>query len=283
MHIRRSQSNQGPCRKGHAKHSGRLRSLRQPLALALGWSVLCAAVPPTGLENVGRKLDDSELAEMRGKFIAPEGISYFGMALQTVWQSSDGVTTMATLLFNLSFAAGSLGGATPHLLIGWTRSCEGCGDPAMDVTTPNGVNTVIPQGLDSVTGVVQGQIINGTDNKVHNAMSIAIVPADQIIPPGGGGLTEVNSSTTQTFEDGDTVQFILQPGEVALALNEVDGDLVRQSVSSDLNQAAQHVLINSNFNSISNVMGITVGISDLQQADRLQVENALSAMKGRGF
>ena len=261
----------------------RNRALYRTTALLAAAMFLGAAMPDTGLEGAGRKLDDSELSEMRGKFIAPSGISYFGMALQTTWQSSDGVTTMATILFNLSFAAGALGSATPQLLIGWTRSCEGCGDPAMDVTTPNGVNTVIPAGLDSVNGVVQSQILNGTDNNVQNAMTIAFVPADQVQPASGNGLTEVTSSSTENFADGDMVQFIIEPGQIALALSESDGDLVRQSVTSELGQAAQHVLLNSSFNSVTNVMGITVGITELQQADRMQVENALSAMKGHGF
>ena len=240
-------------------------------------------MPPSGLEDTGRKLDDSELADMRGKFVAPSGISYFGLALQTSWQSTDGVTTMATIVFNLSFAAGALGSATPQLLIGWTRSCEGCGDPAMDVTTPSGVDTVVPAGLESVNGVVQSQLINGTDNNVKNAMTIAFVPADQVQPADGTGLTEVTGTTVQNFADGDMIQFILEPGQVALALSESDGDLVRQSVGSELGQAAQHVLLNSSFNSINNMMGITVGITELQQADRMQVESALSAMKGHGF
>lgn len=255
------------------------RTLRRSVALALGATLLSAAAPPTGLENVGRKLVDNELSEMRGKFVAPEGVSYFGMALQTVWQSSDGITTMATVLFNLTFAQGGSGDPTPKLYIGWTRS----GDPAMDVPTPSGVSTVIPAGFDSVNGVVQSQLINGTDNSVRNSMTIAVIPAGEVDSQGSGGLTEVTSSKTENFADGDTIQFVLRPGEVALALKDTDGDLVRQSVSSDLNQASQHVLLNSNFNSVTNAMAITLGVTELQQADRIQVQNALSTMKGRGF
>jgi len=93
----------------------------------------------------------------------------------------------------------------------------------------------------------------------------------------------VSSGSTETFEDGDMLHFIMEPGQLALALSEGDGDLVKQSVSSDMNQAAQHVLLNSSFNSVNNVLGITVGLSELQQFDRLQVQNAISAMKGNGF
>lgn len=268
---------------GRPRKKASSRNLLRACALFFASTFLGASMPPTGLEDVGRTLDDSELSEMRGKFIAPSGVSYFGVALQSSWQSSDGVTTMATINFNLSFAAGALGGATPQLLVGWTRACEDCGDSAMDVSTPNGVNTVIPDGLASVNGVVQSQIINGSDNAVANKMNIAVVPAGQALPPSSAGLSEVTSSSSQNFSDGDVVQFIIEPGQVALGIREADGDFVRQSVGGALGQAAQHVLLNSNNNTITNAMGITVGLSELQQADRMQIESALSAMKGHGF
>lgn len=261
----------------------RSRLLRRASVLFFTSTLLCANMPRTGLEDAGRKLDDSELSEMRGKFIAPSGISYFGLAIQSSWQSSDGVTTVATLLFNLTFAAGALGGASPQLLVGWSRSCADCGDAMMDVATPNGVNTVVPDGLNSVNGVVQTQIVNGTDNAVRNVMTISVLPAGQVVPSSTNGLTEVTSSKSESFSDGDIVRFIIEPGQIALAMSEADGDLVRQSVGSELNQAAQHVLLNSSFNSITNGMGITVGLSELQQADRMQIQSALSAMKGHGF
>lgn len=251
--------------------------------LFLASAFLAASMPPTGLEGGARKLDDAELSEMRGKFIAPSGISYFGLALQSSWQSADGLTTIATVHFNMNFASGSLASATPQLLVGWTRSCAECGDPSMDLSTPNGVNTVVPEGLNSVSGVVQTQIINGTDNSVRNAMTIAVLQPGQALPGTPPGLTQITSSRSQEFSDGDVVQFILEPGQIALAMREANGSLVRQSVGSEMKQAAQHVLLNGNFNSVTNGMGITVGLSELAQSDRLQVESALSAMKGHGF
>lgn len=261
----------------------RSRLLRRASALFVASTLLGASMPPTGLEGAGRTLDDSELSEMRGKFVAPNGVSYFGLALQSSWQSSDGVTTVATLLFNLSFAAGALGGAKPQLLVGWSRNCEDCGDAAMDVASPKGVNAVVPDGLNSVNGVVQSQVLNGTDNSVRNSMTISVLPAGQTSPHSAAGLTEVTSSRSERFADGDIIRFILEPGQIALAISEADGDLVRQSVGSELNQAAQHVLLNSSFNSIDNALGITVGLSELQQADQMQVQSALSAMKGNQF
>lgn len=265
------------------------------LLLAFALSALplqCAAqLPETGLEGLGTKVSDEELGEMRGKFISREGIAYFGVSLHTSWQGADGITTFATLLFNVSFAGGNGQGSVPQLLIGWSREGDesmdvsGFGAAAADSYVAISGNTVIPVGgLGAVQGAVQSNEIAGTDNRVHNAMSIAVVPINAVSAPQTNGLTAVTSTTTQTFEDGDTVRFILEPGQIALALSGQGGtDAVRQSLDSDLGQAAQHVLLNSNFNTVNNHFGITVGIDELRQIDRISVDSALAAMKGRGF
>jgi hypothetical protein len=103
--------------------------------------VLSIAQPATaqsqqlsGLEAVGTRVSDEALADMRGKFIKPESISYFGIQMATSWQGSDGITTTASLLFNVDFASGAGGGGTPHLLISWSRE----GDPSLDVAAFGG-------------------------------------------------------------------------------------------------------------------------------------------------
>lgn len=266
------------------------RALLVAFALA-SMPVQCAAqLPETGLEGFGTKVSDAELGEMRGKFISPAGVSYFGVSLHTSWQGADGITTFATLLFTVDFAGGGQG-TVPQLLIGWSRD----GDEAMDVTGFGAAaadsyvaisnNGIVPVGgLAGVNGAVQSNEIAGSDNRVHNAMTIAVVPIGAVSAPDTSGLSAVTSTTTQNFADGDTVQFILEPGQIALALSGQGGmDAVRQSLDSDLGQAAQHVLLNSNFNTVNNHFGITVGIDELRQIDRISVDSALAAMKGRGF
>lgn len=246
---------------------------------------------------MGTKVSDSELAQMRGKFINAKGVSFFGLELQTSWQGTDGVTTFATVLFNVDFArgAGQSDGATPHLLVGWSRDCDGCGDAAMDVTSfgpaaqDNYVAIAPPPGLPigglgTVQGAVQSHNISGSDNKVRNDMRFAVVPAGSVASWNRDGLTEVTASASQTFSDGDAVRVILAPNELSLALSSGQGpDAVLQSVDGALNQAAQHVLLMSDMNTVHNSIGITIGLNELRQMDALRVQNALSAMKGHGF
>jgi hypothetical protein len=266
--------------------------------LIAGPLIIAAGLPDTGLEGVGRQLSDGELSDLRGKFIDPSGVSYFGLALQTSWQTIDGITTAATIMFNVNFANGAttLTGASPTLLIGWSRDCEGCGDPSLDVPvfgpaaadgyvaiTPNG-GPVPVGGLASVEGAVQSQNIAGSDNRVLNNMSIAVVPADAVGAMNTAGLTPITSSTSANFADGDQIQFIVQPNEIALALSNAGGtDAVLQGVNGNLNQAVQHVLLGSDLNNINNRVGMTIGIDQLRQLDSARVNTALSAMKGHGF
>ena len=263
------------------------------------WLALTAMSPPTtGIEGLGTPVSDAALSDMRGKFISPDGISYFGLQLQTSWQGQDGITTYATVLFNVDFAHGAASGSgTPHLLIGWSRDCDACGDAAMDVPgfgpsaqngyvaiVSNGAGNAPVGGLQSVQGAVQNQQIAGSDNRVLNDMRILVVPADQVHSMTPSGLTEIAASASKSFNDGDKVDFILGSNQVALALSSGEGrDFVLQSVDGAEKQAAQHVVLNSDLNAIRNAVAITVGVDQLKQLDMPQVSNALPAMKGRGF
>ena len=112
------------------------------LAAALLVEVLLASSPAlanspmsSGLESFGAKVSDEQLSDMRGKFVRPENVSYFGISMATSWQNSDEVTTSAVLLFSVSFLHGAngLSGANPVVAVAWNRDCDSCGDPAMDV------------------------------------------------------------------------------------------------------------------------------------------------------
>lgn len=268
------------------------------LCAAALWPLLTAfSLPQSGIEGLGTKLDDTELSEMRGKFIRADSVSYFGLQLQSSWQGGDGVTTYATLLFKVDFASpgGGLTAGNPVMMIGWNRDCNDCGDAAMDVVgfgpaaqgdyvAVTGAGTMPVGGLASFQGAVQSQSIAGSDNAVRNDMRIAVVPAATITGGNDSGLQPATGTTSEQFADGDTVSFILDRNNLALSMTANGGsDAVRQGVDGNLNQAAQNVLLSSNFNDVRNSIGITIGLADLQKADRLRVDNALSAMRGRGF
>lgn len=255
------------------------------------------AVPLSGLENIGQPVPDDALADMRGKFVAPSGISYFGIQMASSWQGSDGITTSAMLMFSIDFshADGSSGSAVPQMLISWSRDCAQCGDSAMDVSgfgpsanngyVALGANGVaIPVGaLNSATGVVQSQQIAGSDNQSHNGMTIEIVPASAITSPPAGmtALTQQGSESHQ-FDDGDILQFNYASHQLGLTLTDQNGAL-QQGVDGTLGQLAQHVLIAGSDVVASNSMNLMIGMDAAAGAQRLSIQNALATMKGQGF
>jgi hypothetical protein len=268
------------------------------IATALVMSSTAVANPPmnSGLEQFGAKVSDQQLGDMRGKFVRPGNISYFGISMATSWQNSDQITTSAVLLFSVAFAhgAGDIDGATPMVAVAWNRDCGGCADPTMDVAgfgpaaqgsylAVTNTSQLIPVGgLDSVHGAVQSQQIAGTDNRVTNAMQLAVVPASTAHQMDTSQLQALSQSTAENFADGSALGFIVSANQLGISMVNADGkSALRQGVDGTLNQASQHVLLGDNFNSISNAMTITIGIDGPPQGQSSPVGGVLSALKDR--
>lgn len=262
------------------------------VALVFSSFVLMGNGPPaTGLEGFGTLVSDDELDGMRGKFVTPDSVSYFGVSMATSWQNADNVTTSAILVFSVDFlgGAGDLSNSASKLAISWSRDCDGCADPEMDVLGFNNgaqggyvaLNAIPIGGLDSVDGAVQSQQIAGNDNGVLNAMEIVVMPVDQVRKLDPEGLQAISQSTSKNFSDGTSLSFLKGANEVGLSMIGVNGiDTVRQGISGDLNQASQHVLLASDFNTIENTMRISIGTAATAQAQRVGLDNAISAMHG---
>jgi hypothetical protein len=251
------------------------------------------AAPLSGLEGLGKPVEDEALAGMRGKFVAPSGVAYFGIVMSSSWQGSDGITTAATLLFSLDFAHGGSSNPVPQLMVSWSRECAACGDDSMDVDSfgpsanggyvalsGNGVSIPVG-GLDTATGVVQSQQIAGSDNQSRNLMNIQIVPSGSM-HADTTGMTPLVGGQTQQFANGDTLQFTGSGQQLGLSISGRNG-AVQQSVQGSLGQLAQHVLISGNDIIANNNMSLMVGLDPVANSQRLSMQNALMSMKGLGF
>lgn len=270
------------------------------VALICGASIAIIPVPATAQQPdligisttalLGTPITDPELDAIRGKFIRPDSISYFGISMLTSWQDESGITTIARLVFNVDFLnAGNGGNPVPQLMIGWVRE----GDPAMDVTDSHTGYTplitaqqIVPVGgLGTTQGAAQANIIAGADNLAHNNMQIALVPTSQIAAFEQAGLTAIDASTGFSFADGDRLDFRLGRNEIGLSLSgNNDSDSALQNVGGDFGRILQQTMINSDGNSVLNNSTIIIG-ADMSAAsfDAVRATEALSAMKGYGF
>jgi len=189
--------------------------------------VIAATSPPpdsvfdTGL-GAAQVASDSELADMRGKFISAENVRFFGITLHTLWQSDDGVVTAASLGFSIWL--GENGASGPQVDVQWQRE----GDPDMDVAGfapgADGAYVVAP-----TTGAFQSNVIAGSDNQTANRMSVAVVPATSVATGSSGGT--FTGTATGTALDGDTITFIAEDGQFGLAMVDAQGLPIRLILS----------------------------------------------------
>ena len=225
-------------------------------------------------------VSDEELGEMRGKFIQPASVNFFGIQLSSAWQTNDGIVLTATLQFEADLNQGQPQGS-PVVLASWTHDNE---DPTLNIP---GTTTPDLGGLMTVNGAVQVNDISGGENHVRNELYVRVGPFDA----GNAGFQDagdpIDSSKTLQFADGSEIQFKIDPNGIGLLLqgpvgHDSDG-FALQSVNGNMaNQLAQHVQLVGNANAIQNQLDVVIGIDQLQTT-QTAVENALSAMKGWGF
>ncbi|MXP15563.1 hypothetical protein GRI44_12455 [Altererythrobacter confluentis] len=275
-------------------------SVHTLMLLSLAGAVSLAAASPAEaqerapyddakLATIGAILPDPELADMRGKFMRQNNVSFFGISLLTSWQDAQGITTNARLVFNVDFLKlGTDGKPTPALMVGWQRE----GDPAMDVTdTHSGyvplmtpANVLPVGGIGTHQGAAQANVIAGANNLARNNMQIAIVPASAISALSMAGLQSADGTTNIGFADGDQLQFLAANNQIGIVMTGGDGlDSSLQSLGSDVGQMLQQTMLNTSGNSILNSASIILGADNFAQSRGVSLNSALSAMKGHGY
>lgn len=259
------------------------------LVLAASTPPLLAAGPDLSALAGADPIADEELAEMRGKFVTPQSVSFFGITMLTSWQDASGVTTLARLLFSVDFLNGRQGGLpAPQLMIAWSRE----GDPAMDVTDMHeGYTPYIPPqdafgigGLETFSGAAQAHVIAGADNRALNAMQVMIVPSSAVPALSSADMSAIDGPADIAFADGDTLRFVLADNQLGLVMAGNEGlDSASQLAGGDIGQLLQQTILNSNDNLIENRASVIFGVDALQGQQAVRVQEALSAMKGHGF
>lgn len=275
------------------------RSASATLAVAALAAVLgtappaIAASPDLSALGDARPLADDELAEMRGKFVTPQSVSFFGITMLTSWQDSSGVTTVARLLFSVDFLPRNGGGAPmPQLMIAWSRNGDPGSDPAMDATDMHAayVPYIPPQdvlgvgGLAGFAGAAQAHVIAGADNRALNAMQVMIVPSSAVPGLAQGGMSAADGPVNIAFPDGDVIQFRAGDNQLGIVMaGNGRLDSTSQLVGGDVGQLLQQTLLASDSNMIENRASVIFGVDGLQNQQIVRMQEALSAMKGHGF
>ena len=278
------------------RNSFKARSLKTIalLSAAFLFSASASGAPSSEqkMSGLGEALPDSALADMRGKFVRPDNVSFFGITLLTSWQDAQGITTNARIVFNVNFLnVGPNGSPTPALMIDWERT----GDPAMDVTDRHSgyvpyLSYLTPGqsaplgGLGTHEGLAQGNFIAGADNISRNNMQIAIVPAWAIPVLSMHSVQAAGGSTQIGFGDGDKLQFLIENNQIGIAMSGGNGlDSSLHALGGEAGQMLQQTMLNTDGNAVFNSASIILAADNFAQRDSIKVESALSVMKGNGY
>ncbi|MFL0672416.1 MAG: hypothetical protein ACJLS3_13635 [Erythrobacter sp.] len=263
------------------------------LAIALTAAPVIAASPDLAALGNATPLADEELAEMRGKFVTPQSVSFFGITMLTSWQDSSGVTTLARLLFSVDFLPRANGGApVPQLMIAWSRDGAQGVDPGMDAADMHAayVPYIAPQdvsgvgGLGSFAGAAQANVIAGADNRTLNAMQVMIMPSTAVAALTQGGLNAADGPVDIAFPDGDVIQFRAAGNQLGIIMaGNGRMDSTSQLVGGDIGQLLQQTILTSDNNMIENRASVIFGVDGLQGQQTVRLQEALSAMKGHGY
>lgn len=277
-------------RRSPGWHPGRTASLTlAAMVLFAAGSPAAANMPDLSVLAASERVDDEDLAEMHGKFVTPDSVSYFGITMLTSWQDASGITTLARLVFNVDFLASPDGGnPVPQLMIAWSRE----GDPAMNVTDSHEgyvpyiapLDTLAVGALEDFSGAAQVNVIAGADNRTLNGMQVMIVPSSAVPALSQAGMNQAEGPVNLAFGDGDQLQFRMADNQLGIVMSGNDGlDSTTQLVGGNIGQVLQQTVLNSDSNMIENRASVIFGVDAMQNLDVIRAQEALSAMKGHGF
>ncbi len=253
-----------PQRRGVQRASGAIAGVLG--ALLIG-SAGHAMMPDTGFFQYGVEVPDSELADLRGRFVSNGQITEFGLGIYTLLQTPDnylltvGLELGANLVTDevspvVSFFYSTPGGESPSVDVAAALETAGVTDveivnPAVrDFGKPGGVEpaaaslNVTSQGLENFKGTSQSIRVAGSDFNVSNNMRISIGndPADPAFAAlGPTGIPQELTGTTSRQFDGITASAVLDGNQMGIVVDMPEMGAIKQMIGAG--QIGQHVNI----------------------------------------
>ena len=241
-------------------------------------TVMCLAASMPAYASSAFKpieLKDSEMADLRGRYVMPGRIISFGIVMSTTWTNSagDSITGTANMQINSSTV-------TPQFYV-TTSSTTGNG------STPNtGTGTVVGgAGLGSGQGVTQSVRAAGDGNTANNGVDINVtqngLAAGNIVQSGQALL----AGQTITGDSGaGQVSVSAKNGglQMAVLASNNQGNVQQQIGGGNVNQSTQ---ITGNLNAITNLTQINVvmGNNNLNNITHSLNLDQLKGLRGIGY
>ncbi len=192
------------------------------------------------------ELRDSELAELRGRYVLPDRVIHFGVTMTTFWQNSAGQAIGAQVNFQMN------GKSEPSLHV---TMLEQLGNGA--IVNPGTGQVIGGAGLGSVQGVVQSVRSAGDYNDALNDLTINISSSEQTFAQGG----QPWNGPTQFANGAGVVHINKHAGglQIALQANHGQGNAQQTMGGGNL---SQHANIGGNLNQVFNTAELNVALRE---------------------
>lgn len=196
------------------------------------------------------ELQDSELGELRGRYVMPGRIVSFGIVMSTTWTNAAGDSS--TVSANLHLDASTV---TPQFYV-QTTGTVGTGN-----SRPTGTGTVVGgAGLGSGQGVTQSVRAAGDGNTAYNNVGItlsenALAPANpvqsgQVLVAGGAITSDTAAGRVSVSANNGGLQ-------MAIHANHNQGSAVQQIGGG---QVVQGTVLQGNSNFVNNLTQLNVAL-----------------------
>lgn len=192
------------------------------------------------------EISDTELAQLRGRYVLPDRVIHFGVTMNTFWQNSAGQAIGATVTLQVH------GNAQPSLHVSYI---DQAGSGA--AVQPGTGQMIGGNGLGQVQGISQSVRSAGDFNDAMNDLSVSISSGADGLPTPAG---QAWNGNTQFSNEAGSVQISTNAGGLQLALDAAGQGLAQQQIGSG--NVLQQANINSNLNSVRNLTAINVALRD---------------------
>lgn len=247
-----------------------LRKSLTRLAIAAGGLIApLAALASAPMPLHVTEVRDSELADLRGRYVNANRVMYFGIEMYTQWQTGNGAQHAAGLKLDVDLQ----NGAAPVVGFRPVVSIAAAGVdrvPSGDHAQVNGA------GLANVTGVVQGIQVAGDGNRVNNDLSLRVTSDAAPAADTSGG-----NPPAAVAASGDAVVVAgTGPNSLGVAIRIPGQGQVVQRIRGGGHGILQSAQVVSDMNRIHNVMQISVGLRAMTGAPTANVGAALQNLRG---
>ncbi len=237
----------------------------------LPFSAATAREDPLGLAFLesAPEVADQDLAEMRGRFVDPNGqLVFFGIEMLTHWQTPNGehITAGLGLQIDLAQTATAIQVSFQPVITIVPPSAVASGTAAGSASgAPSAVTSVSGNGLNNVNGVGQGIQVAGDNNRIRNDLRFNLTAENQARRvPNNSATSKAATPVTSVTSPGGTVTSVrMDPNELGVTVQVPGQGEVRQQIRGGgvpNPGVLQNSQISGNTNDISNQINIQAEI-----------------------